>query len=131
MAGRPHSFSPGREVDLMMARELLGPSGRTSPAQPPGLQTCPSCGLDFVVPGEIRVVLDDDRVLLDLDCANCGWSDTAAHDDRALARLDFELDRSHADLLWALEMVWVANEQAAIATFAAALTADAILPEDF
>mgnify|MGYP000376144293 CR=1 FL=1 len=48
-----------------------------------------------------------------------------------LEALDRELDRGYADLLWALEVVWIGNEEAAIARFSGALAADAIVPEDF
>ena len=132
MAARPHQISPGREVDLLLAHELLGPAARTSTLpDSPGLHVCPNCRLPFVVPGEVHEVIEASKVRLDLDCRNCGWTETAIHDDSALTDLDIQLDRSYADLLWTLEVVWIANEESAIERFAQALGADAILPEDF
>ena len=134
MAVRPAQFSPSQEVDLLLARELLGPSGgrvTALPADADGIHVCPSCRLPFIVPGEIREVIGIDRVRLDLECANCDWTDTCIHHDKDLESLDIALDRSFADLLWTLEVVWIANEEAAIERFASALAADAILPEDF
>jgi hypothetical protein len=133
MAARPAHFTPGHEVDLLLAAELLGPTGQHASAlsDPPGLHVCPACRLPFVVPGRVRDIVGADKVRLDLDCTNCGWSATAVHDDRELMALDAQLDRSYADLLWTLEVIWIANEESAIARFVAALDAGAILPEDF
>lgn len=134
MAVRPAPFSPSQEVDLLLARELLGPAGARAsvlPTDHDAIQVCPSCRLPFVVPGEIREVVGVDRVRLDLGCANCEWTETCVKHDSELVSLDVALDRSFADLLWTLEVVWIANEEAAIGRFAKALEADAILPEDF
>lgn len=133
MAARPVSFSPGHEVDVLLASELLGHGAvSASPlSDPPGLHVCPACAKPFVVPGEIREVVGTDSVRLDLCCTNCPWTTTAVHRDHELTALEMQLDRSFADLLWTLEVVWIANEEAAIERFAAALDAGAILPEDF
>lgn len=133
MAARPAHFSAGHEVDLLLAHELLGAGGDRvfPPDDPPGLHLCPDCRLPFVVPGEVHEVVSSARVRLDLACTNCGWTTTAVHDDDELTALDLQLDRSFADLLWTLEVVWTANEEAAIGRFAAALRAGAVLPEDF
>jgi hypothetical protein len=133
MAARPAHFSPGHEVDLLLATELLGTAADRvcPPEDPPGLHLCPDCELPFVVPGEVHEVVGAAGVKLDLTCNNCGWATTAVHHDHELTALDLQLDRSFADLLWTLEVVWTANEEAAIGRFAAALAAGAILPEDF
>jgi hypothetical protein len=133
MAVRPASFSPGHEVDLLLANELLGASAdRVSPiADPPGLHVCPACEKPFVVPGEVHEVVGAERVRLELGCTNCGWTTIAVHADQELTALEVQLDRTFADLLWTLEVVWTANEDAAISRFAGALDAGAILPEDF
>jgi hypothetical protein len=121
-------LSPEREVDLFLARLLEAPSARTEDQT---VLDCPHCRQPFLVPGEVKGVVDVDRIALYVECANCGWSDTVERTDRDLESLDIELDRAFADLLWALEIVWTANEQAAISRFAAALDAGHILPEDF
>jgi hypothetical protein len=133
MAARPIQVSPGHEVDLLLANELLGSAAQRVEfvADPPGLHVCPECQLPFVVPGEVHEVIANDRVRLDLGCNNCGWSTTTVHSDTDLTALDLQLDRTFADLLWTLEVVWTANEDAAIGRFATALDVGLILPEDF
>jgi hypothetical protein len=128
--GAPEQLSPEREVDLLLARLLAEPNAQTRP-EDQGVLDCPQCRQPFLVPGEVKGVVDVDRIALQVDCANCGWHDTVERSDRDLESLDVELDRAFADLLWALEIVWTANEQAAISRFAAALDAGHILPEDF
>jgi hypothetical protein len=133
MAAHPANVRTDHEVDALLASELLGAAAGRVEALPesPGLHVCPSCERPFVVPGRAREVVGVSSVRLELRCTNCGWTDVAVHADEALACLEMELDRSFADLLWTLEVVWTANEEAAIQRFAAAVDAGAILPEDF
>lgn len=126
----PSQLSPEREVDLLLANLLEAPHSPKR-SEDFGMLDCPSCQRPFLVPGAVKGVVGVDRVAIDVDCANCGWNDTVERTDRDLESLDVELDRVFSDLLWALEMVWSANENAAIARFAAALDAGHILPEDF
>lgn len=133
MTARTPQFSTGHEVDLLLAAELLGSAAdRVCPIEDaPGLHVCPACDGPFVLPGAVHEVIGATQVRLELACANCDWATTAVHADHELTALDLQLDRSFADLLWTLEVVWTANEQAAIERFVAALEAGAILPEDF
>lgn len=121
------------DVEQLLTQELLGPRvARSAPIEdPPGLHVCAECDRPFVVPGPVHELVGADRIRLDLVCTNCGAVRTEIHSDQALAALDMQLDRSFADLLWTLEVVWIANEEAAIERFSRALAADAILPEDF
>src|SRR3954471_19149335 len=130
MAPTPSQLSPEGEVDLLLARLLAAPHTHGRSEERCALD-CPSCGQPFLVPGQVRGIVGVERVALDAECANCGWNDTIERTDRDLQSLDVELDRAFADLLWALEIVWSANEHAAIARFADALDAGHILPEDF
>ena len=125
------SPSPEREVDLLLARLIDGPQQHVRAAEDRNALDCPKCQRPFLVPGQVRGVVGVERVSLEVECANCGWSDTVERTDRDLQSLDMELDRAFADLLWALEVVWTANEQAAIERFATALHEGHILPEDF
>ena len=121
-----------QEFDALLATELLGDRARTEALpESPGLHVCRECEQPFVVPGQAREVVGIDSIRLELTCTNCGWCATEIHDDTALACLEMELDRSFADLLWTLEVVWTANEESAIERFSRALDAGAILPEDF
>jgi len=133
MVARSAPLSIGHEVDLLLAAELLGSAAdRVCPIRDaPGLHVCPACQRPFVLPGAVHAVMGAAQIRLDLACANCDWSTTAVHADHELAALDQQLDRSFADLLWTLEVVWSANEHAAIERFVVALEAGAILPEDF
>jgi hypothetical protein len=129
----PVTWTPAFEVERRIRVEILDADGsalRTTPATD-GLHVCPACERSFVVPGEIYEVISIDRVRLDLCCMDCGWQETGEHGDAELEALDRELDRGFADILWALEVVWIGNEEELIQRFTTALQADAILPEDF
>ena len=132
MAARPVQTTPGHEIDLLLAAELLSsePQASNLPA-PAGLQVCPACGLPFVVPGKVREVVGANEVRIDLHCTNCGESRNAVHTDQDLESFDLALDRSFADMLWTLEVIWIANEESAIQRFRSALDAELIVPEDF
>lgn len=131
-AASPVVWTPALEVERRIRVEILDAeaSGRTRAAGD-GLHVCPACHLAFVVPGGVYEVIDADRVRLDLCCMDCGWREISERTDLELEALDRELDRGFADVLWALEVVWIGNEEERIGRFAAALAADAILPEDF
>ena len=121
------------DVETLLTHELLGPRvQRSAPIEdPPGLHLCTSCARPFVVLGDLREVVGIDQVRIELICTNCGDARIEQHTDWELEALEAQIDRSFADLLWTLEVVWIANEEAAIQRFAAALGANAILPEDF
>lgn len=121
------------DVETLLNRQLLNrdPAAEPLDGDSPGLHVCPECSLPFMVRGAVREVVGVDWARVDLHCANCGHARTDVLHDKDLASLDEHCGRAFADLLWTLEAVWVANEEAAIERFAAALHAGAILPEDF
>lgn len=126
------TWSPADEVERRIQAEILDPS--TAPVQVTaqyGLHVCPECSRPFVVPGDDCDVIGERLLRLDLHCVDCGWEHNAIYSEAELEALDRELDRGYADMLWALEVLWIGNEEAAIDRFAAALSAGAILPEDF
>jgi hypothetical protein len=126
------TWSPADEVERRIRAEILEPE--TAPVHVTshyGLHICPSCRAPFVVPGEASDLLADQLCRLDLRCVDCGWEQTSIHSEAELEALDRELDRGYADILWALEVLWIGNEEEAIQRFSAALAAGAILPEDF
>lgn len=132
MPSHPANESLADEVERLLAGQLLGEAAATAVLDdPPGLHDCPACARPFVVPEGTREIVGVDHARVDLRCTNCGWHDTQVRADHELAALDGQLDRSYADLLWTLEVVWTANEEAAIERFGRALEAGAILPEDF
>jgi hypothetical protein len=138
MAALPSStptetWSPADEVERRIRVEILERDAAAEAPHSPsgGLHVCPSCEGSFVVPGEEYEVIAERLCRLSLECVACGWHKTAIYSDAELEALDRELDRGYADMLWALEVLWIGNEEQAIDRFAAALSAGAILPEDF
>ena len=120
------------EVEQLLSGLLLGEDASTVVIEDgPGLHVCPACAQPFVVADGTREIVGIDRARVDLRCTSCDWLATELHSDAELAALDEQIDRSYADLLWTLEVVWTANEEAAIERFGRALAVDAILPEDF
>jgi hypothetical protein len=114
-------------VDAMS--ELPSSPLPSSPAV--AVEQCTSCGEPFVVPVDILGVVGHWRYVVDLVCANCGWSGVQIHDDSALERLDRELDRQTEQMRAAIEVLGVAREVDRIDRFAQALHDGDVLPEDF
>ena len=126
------AWSPAHEVERRIWTEILGRDrDATAVAPTGGLHVCPACSGAFVVPGEEFDAVGEHLCRIDLYCVDCGWEKTGLYSDAELEALDRELDRGYADMLWALEVLWIGNEEEAIERFAAALSAGAILPEDF
>lgn len=132
MVLRSAQAASAHEVDLLLGAELLsGQAASARPASRDGLHVCPACRRPFVVAAGVREVVDLDHARVALRCCDCGWGATSVQHDRDLRALELHVDRSYAELLWTLELVWRANEEHAIARFAAALDSGALLPEDF
>ncbi len=122
------------ELDGHLARELLAGMAGPAPLAPgdhDGPHRCPACDRAFVEAGDERDVASADAVLVSLRCVNCGWTAGVTRTPAELAWLDRQHEGARADLEWTLEILWLANEEHAIGCFAAALAADAVLPEDF
>ena len=95
------------------------------------LHICRGCHKPFVVPLSIVDILDADRYVVELWCANCDRSTLSAHYDHELEELDRDLVNSTAQLRAALEVIETVDDMVRADRFAAALHADQILPEDF
>jgi hypothetical protein len=95
------------------------------------VERCTSCGEPFISPVDILGVVGRWRYVVELVCANCGWSGVEIHDDLALERLDRELDRQTQQMRAAIEVLGVACELDRIDRFAQALRDGEVLPEDF
>jgi hypothetical protein len=95
-----------------------------------GLHVCPECSSVLVTPvaweqagaGEWAVTLQ---------CPNCEWWDADVFGEHAVECFDEELDRGTEILVRDLMRLARANMEDDVERFAAALRADAILPEDF
>jgi hypothetical protein len=95
------------------------------------LHLCPSCRQPFVAPREILAEHEDGQLVVDLGCANCGWSAVQLHDNVDLCALDRALDRHSARIEAAADALALSCELERIDRFAEALQAGHILPEDF
>jgi hypothetical protein len=94
------------------------------------LHICGSCASNLVYP------VDWDEAgathwQVTLRCPNCEWSGTGIFEQAAVERFDEELDRGTEQLVDDLRRLAQANMEGEIERFAAALEADAVLPEDF
>jgi hypothetical protein len=95
------------------------------------LRLCPTCRRPFVAPREILASDDDGNHVVELACANCGWWAIQLHGRVRLSALDEALDRDSAQIEAAAEALAMTVELERIDSFADALHADYILPEDF
>jgi hypothetical protein len=95
------------------------------------LHICRSCHKPFVVPLSIVDILDADRYVVELWCANCDRSTLSAHYDAELEELDRELVNATAQIRAAVEVIETVDDMMRLDRFAEALHADLILPEDF
>jgi hypothetical protein len=100
-------------------------------AAPAGLHVCETCARDFIVPVSVVDLIDGDRCIVELTCANCGTTSLGVHDDRSLMELDRRLDAAQDQMREAIEVLEIADELDRIDRFVRALRADHILPEDF
>ena len=94
------------------------------------LHICPVCDRDLVYPVEWEETSPTHWEVL-LRCPNCEWSEVGDFDQPTVDRFDEELDRGTEILLRDLKNLERANMEDEIERFTQALSADAILPEDF
>ena len=90
---------------------------------------CGGCRLPFVQPVDWTPEGRGWRVLL--QCPNCRWEVEELLDQEMVDRLDDELERGFVQLTVALIRMTELNMHEYVDHFAAALAANAILPEDF
>jgi predicted sugar kinase len=116
-----------------VAEQAAAPSPTPAAAPSPAagdLHVCRACASTLVAPvaweqagpGEWAVTLQ---------CPNCEWWDVDVFDEHTVERFDEELDRGTEILVRDLMRLVRANMEDDVERFAAALRADAILPEDF
>ena len=95
------------------------------------LRLCPTCRRPFVAPRGVLASRDDGSHVVELACANCGWWSIELHAGARLCLLDEALDRDSAQIEAAAEALAMTVELERIDSFAEALHAGHILPEDF
>jgi len=94
------------------------------------LHRCLVCSCEFVHLVETRPISDSDLSAL-LRCPNCGVHRAGVFSRRALAGLERRRQVGEDELRVQLRRLELGNRVDEIGDFAAALDADAILPEDF
>lgn len=96
-------------------------------------ERCIECRGEFVYPADILRYDNgcDGIAVVNLACGNCGWSDVAYMSVESYERLAGVSQLGYMGLVGDLKNAKWLKGLADIAQFAAALEADAILPEDF
>jgi hypothetical protein len=95
------------------------------------LRLCPICHQPFVAPRDVLASHDDGHIVVELQCANCGWAAVQLRAALELVALDRALDRDSAQIQAAAEALALTLELERIDRFALALHDGHILPEDF
>jgi hypothetical protein len=124
----------GRSIEVVyfepLAAEAAGTTGAAATPSVDDLHTCPECDRDLVYP----VDWEEASVThweVELRCPNCEWSEVGTFDQATVDRFDEQLDAGTEALVKDLRRLVQANMEAEAERFAAALDANAILPEDF
>jgi hypothetical protein len=123
----------GRSIEVVyfeaLADEPTAP--RAGQAQPvDDLHVCPECDRDLVYPVDWEEA-SATHWAVELRCPNCEWSEVGTYDQATVDRFDEMLDNGTETLVKDLRRLMQANMEAEADRFAAALDANAILPEDF
>jgi len=120
----------GRAIEVVYF-EPMAPESAPQPAPlVDDLHVCPECDRDLVYPVEWQEASATHWEVL-LRCPNCEWSELGVYDQATVDRFDETLDTGTELLVRDLRRLVQANMEEEAERFAAALDADAILPEDF
>jgi hypothetical protein len=120
----------GRKIEVVYF-EPLAEQPAAAPAQPiDELHICPECDRDLVYPVDWEEA-SATHWAVELRCPNCEWSEVGTYDQATVDRFDEMLDFGTETLVKDLRRLMQANMEAEADRFAAALNANAILPEDF
>ena len=124
----------GRSIEVVyfepLAAEAAGAAAAAAANPVEELHICPECDRDLVYP----VDWEEASVThweVELRCPNCEWSEVGTFDQATVDRFDEHLDLGTEALVKDLRRLVQANMEAEAERFAAALDANAILPEDF
>jgi hypothetical protein len=123
----------GRSIEVVYFEALSDDSTdpRGAQAQPVDeLHVCPECDRDLVYPVDWEEA-SATHWAVELRCPNCEWSEVGTYDQATVDRFDEMLDLGTETLVTDLRRLMQANMEAEADRFAAALDANAILPEDF
>jgi hypothetical protein len=123
----------GRSIEVVYFEALSDDSTdpRAAQVQPVDeLNVCPECDRDLVYPVDWEEA-SATHWAVELRCPNCEWSEVGTYDQATVDRFDEMLDLGTETLVKDLRRLMQANMEAEADRFAAALDANAILPEDF
>jgi len=124
----------GRSIEVVYFEPLAVDAADADPAAEPAvvedLHVCPECDRDLVYPMDWEEA-SATHWEVELRCPNCEWSEVGKFDQATVDRFDEQLDNGTEALVKDLRRLVLANMEAEAERFAAALAADAILPEDF
>ena len=121
----------GRQIEVVYFEPLAddATAAGTTPAVD-DLHVCPECDRDLVYPVDWEEA-SATHWEVELRCPNCEWSEVGTYDQATVDRFDEHLDLGTDALVKDLRRMVQANMEAEAERFAAALDANAILPEDF
>ena len=122
----------GRTIDVVyyetLARDV--PPATLGDQSTRALHVCPDCRRDLVYPVEWEEASETHWEVV-LRCPNCEWHEVGRFDQATVDRFDEELDLGSEILIGDLKRLQQANMEDEIERFVQALSAGAILPEDF
>jgi len=121
----------GRSIEVVYF-EAPEVDNAAAPASNPvdDLHVCPECERDLVYPVDWEEA-SATHWAVELRCPNCEWTEVGTFDQATVDRFDEMLDLGTETLVTDLRRLIQANMEAEAERFAAALEANAILPEDF
>lgn len=121
----------GQAIDVLFVEGGASAAGAhtEAPVERP-LHVCPECASELVAPIAWEQAGEREWAVT-IQCPNCEWWDADVFDEDVIERFDEELDRGTEALVRDLLRVMRANMEDDVERFLAALSADAILPEDF
>ena len=117
----------GRSIEVVYFEPL---SGAVEPRRLDDLHICPECDRDLVYPVDWEEASMTHWEVV-LRCPNCEWTEVGTYDQATVDRFDEHLDLGTEALVRDLRRLVQANMEEEADRFAAALEANAILPEDF
>jgi hypothetical protein len=124
----------GRSIEVVyfepLAAEAAGAAALPKGEPVDELHICPECDRDLVYPVDWEEA-SATHWEVELRCPNCEWTEVGTFDQATVDRFDEQLDVSTEALVKDLRRLVQANMEAEADRFAAALEANAILPEDF
>ena len=119
----------GKTIEVVYFGDVTdAPRPTAEPAE--DLHVCGTCESELVYPVDWEES-GADHWEVELRCPNCEWNEIGTYDQATVDRFDEHLDLGTDALVKDLRRMVQANMEAEAAAFAAALAADAILPEDF